>query len=447
VSDKWVDFKRAFGAYNRRDDKATTLVDEIQVQANVLRGLGRDQEANAMDLKHQQVRGTLQQAQQSGDSTQGYKDLGTVKDQARTTMRDPVTADAVSGMLKAIPKLLENIQTHLDWKAKLNTKLQTRKDQLLASHGLMTAATPKAEVEKLEASARKLLDEVLRDSYGSEKYQKDDIPYKRATAFKDILKERYGIAVGTPIAPGIDKFYDALTLVPAAHVVHASLQTVMISTGTELGDYNKSGKRIRINMATIKKHPTIQYEMEGASGKIDTFKVTTLHEVAHSIDDKAGVMNAPAGAAFGDWNTALTIDDVALAYWNSISAAVGVTHQVAMLAEIKKALEGKATARPGTVPDKEWRKAQAVLKTCAAIAADKKPWTKPYPIGDRCYFQDGGTWRSYSLAARDTLTVRAYQWRAPGEWFAEIYAASWMFKKKPSAAVDPTAAKYMYRGT
>lgn len=33
-----------------------------------------------------------------------------------------------------------------------------------------------------------------------------------------------------------------------------------------------------------------------------------------------------------------------------------------------------------------------------------------------------GKWRSYSLAARDDA-VTSYQFRAPAEWFAEIYAA------------------------
>ncbi len=448
MSDKWVNFKRAFGSYDRRDGKATTLVNEVQVQANALRGLGRVVEANAMDLQHQQVLADLQLAQQSGDTTQGYKDLGLVKGQARAAMRDPVAQDAVNGMLAAIPPLLTKIQKHLDWKDTLNTKLQAQKDQLLNDHGLMNAATPKAEVEKLQDTARKLLDEVLKDFHPpSRNIRKTSIPTERAVAYKDMLKARYNIDVSTPIEPGIDKFYDALALLPASHIVHTSLKSVEISTGTGLGDYSKLGKHIRVNMATVKKHPTIKYEMEGASGKIDTFKVTTLHEVAHSIDDKVGIMTAPAGATFGDWDLTLDIDAVALAYWNSIMTAVGATHQVAMLAEIKKALGGQATARPVSMPDPNWKRAAATLKTCAAIAADTKPWNNKYSIGDRSYFQDDKTWRSYSLAARNALTVRAYQWRAPAEWFAEIYAASWMFKKKPAGTVDQSAAIYMYRGT
>jgi hypothetical protein len=446
VPDKWIEFKRVFGAYARRGGKATNLVDELAVQANVLRDLGRIAEANAMDLKHQQAVAALALAQQGGETTQAYKDLGDVKTQARAARRDPVAADAVTGMLSAVPALLKSIQSHLNAAGTLNTKLQARKDQIETAHGLMRATTPKDAVEKLEAAARKLLDEVLQDSYAKNPFMKKEIGHERSKAYGAMLKARYGIDAESPVEPGLDKFYEALSLLPAAHIAHSSLKNVQITTGTDLGDYNKIAKRIRLNAVVVKKHPTLPYQMDGASGKVDTFKVTTLHEVAHSIDDKAGVMAAPAGAGFGDWNVTLTIDDVAQAYWATISAAVGIGHQVAMLAEIRNALGGQPTARPPSVPDPDWKKAGAALKICAALAADKKPWVKPYPIGDRCYFQDGGSWRSYSLAARNGLTVRTYQWRAPGEWFAEIYAASWMFKKKPSGTVHASAAKYMYRG-
>ena len=44
------------------------------------------------------------------------------------------------------------------------------------------------------------------------------------------------------------------------------------------------------------------------------------------------------------------------------------------------------------------------------------------------------------MAARAPTKVNNYQWRAPGEWFAEVYAISWLSKKKPPAAEPDTDA-------
>ncbi|WP_207478932.1 hypothetical protein [Arenibaculum pallidiluteum] len=50
-------------------------------------------------------------------------------------------------------------------------------------------------------------------------------------------------------------------------------------------------------------------------------------------------------------------------------------------------------------------------------------------IGDRVYIESyPGDWWSYSLAKRQETQVSDYQWRAPGEWFAELYAMYYLGK-------------------
>src|SRR5262249_4209628 len=68
------------------------------------------------------------------------------------------------------------------------------------------------------------------------------------------------------------------------------------------------------------------------------------------------------------------------------------------------------------------------LQAASQCTADKEPWMRRdieggVPVGGRI-FQEGykGHWYSYDHAARQRK-VSLYQFRAPGEWFAEVYAA------------------------
>lgn len=457
MSDAWASFKQAFKAHQQRgrDEKfaqrkrdAKDAVAEVAVQADVRRDLGHGARAAALDQENTRLGLDRQVAKGRGSTTAGIDALGTVAADARQVRAAEVTKSAVEGMLKAIPKLLESIQSNIDQcdsdstKQKLGTRLQALQD----SFDDMDAQTPKPDLDKLEQSARALLNDAVKAGFSQDKFRKEMIPDQRSNAYKSMLQARYGFTIGTPSAPHLDMLYDALTLVPTEHIVHDSLTSVQVDgAGGALGDYSKMTKRIRVDAAVVKKHPTMQYQMEGTSKKVDTFKVTTLHEVGHSIDDRAGIMANPGSPPFGDWADH-ALDDVADAYWTELERAIGATHKAVILAEIKKALQGQTWAKPDGVPAPDWKRAETTLKTCEAIGKDEKPWRKPRPLGDRVYFKAGGTWSSYSMAARTALTVRDYQWRAPGEWFAELYAASWMLQKKPPAAVPAVAAMYMYRG-
>ena len=75
-----------------------------------------------------------------------------------------------------------------------------------------------------------------------------------------------------------------------------------------------------------------------------------------------------------------------------------------------------------------------------------KPWnnasaSKNNAIGGRVIqeaYKD--EWVSYHLAAR-ARGIRAYQFRAPAEWFAELYAAYHMQKLNPSHPASKWLAK------
>jgi hypothetical protein len=96
----------------------------------------------------------------------------------------------------------------------------------------------------------------------------------------------------------------------------------------------------------------------------------------------------------------------------------------------------------------------AVLKlpkdaTLDQSIASRSPWenlSQEKIAGDRAAHQSDSKWWSYSLAERESTSVRNYQWRAPGEWFAELYAYSWFRKEEPPAAIGADIRSYLYGG-
>jgi hypothetical protein len=186
----------------------------------------------------------------------------------------------------------------------------------------------------------------------------------------------------------------------------------------------------------------------GAVENLNYFKATTLHEIGHAVDTKQGIMSASrmAGADFGGWKKE-TIATVVDAYYTnafaSFVASSGPT-EADLRAFAKAVLEtgdckkpASATVALGSLFAK-WDDIYASdgFKNCTKIRnPDTQPWDSPVPVGTRAYHEGyGGDWFSYLVASRDK-GVSNYQWRAPPEWFAELYAYYHMTKKDVPASV------------
>jgi hypothetical protein len=168
------------------------------------------------------------------------------------------------------------------------------------------------------------------------------------------------------------------------------------------------------------------------------FDWTTLHEVGHAIDDKKRFMQGKAGdGAFGGWQVhGRDVMPVARAVAKACSfeGAAAEAYLAAYLLGGKPAVPTAPMGRDAG----DW--ASSAVKAaawCDAIRVGQELWenggaTAAHAVDGRVYHEAyAGSWVSYDLAAR-TKGITGYQFRAPGEWLSELYAAFHSGKLKKS---------------
>ena len=169
------------------------------------------------------------------------------------------------------------------------------------------------------------------------------------------------------------------------------------------------------------------------------FDFATIHEVGHAVDDDSGFMGK-GGSAHAGWEEH-SADEV---------AAIVAAHFGYDEGYVKATLATKNSTPPAPVkpPDPlekaEWEAAQKKVDAwCQSVREGNGLWwkaglSKQHAIGKRVYHEayEGRPWVSYLYAAR-AQGITGYQFRAPGEWFAELYAAYFAKRlKKTHPAVD-----------
>ena len=176
------------------------------------------------------------------------------------------------------------------------------------------------------------------------------------------------------------------------------------------------------------------------------FNWATLHEVAHAVDAQHKFMDTNGGQAkYGGWtqyggDVAKIADVVSRKFGKGMTAG----DMVGLDAYARALMTGGSPKAPNS-PEEE-AKRPAVKGWVDAVRASKNIWWH----GDQCVslaiddvvYQEsyGGRWTSYKLAARKQ-GIHGYQFRAPGEWFAELYAAYYSNKLKPAHPFVPELKK------
>ncbi len=180
----------------------------------------------------------------------------------------------------------------------------------------------------------------------------------------------------------------------------------------------------------MKEFGPLEVYLPSDESEVDYFEFANVHETGHSVDDRLGFMRKREGVAeFGGWKTyggniGPIVDAVAGKYAKGFEDAVKEF--------ITDLMTNNNPATPTVAPDQqaamddacdkirnEWH-ANACLAACAWWSRTK---SDAITIGGVVYHEAyEGSWVSY-LASERKKALTGYQFRAPGEWFAELYAA------------------------
>jgi len=283
---------------------------------------------------------------------------------------------------------------------------------------------------------------------------------------KKLFKERFGVELDmegkgdTPAQEyaSVKRIYELMAMVPESHTNHnPSLKKIERVGGPQQISYYESETDIFLGLGRKdSKKVVLKCERPGslvtkglqfglknpATGLVDPpvepacqpkpsanpnpsyFDWTTLHEIGHSIDDKQGFMKAHADVA-GWIEYGSDCSDAAKA-----ACAFFKFDTAEALEYTKKLMEGKEGSRPSPKPPAprgrtDWDTVrQTVESWCDSVRVGKEPWENlPAAIGSRIYHEAyEKSWVSYLRSAR-SQAITGYQFRAPGEWIAELYAA------------------------
>lgn len=162
----------------------------------------------------------------------------------------------------------------------------------------------------------------------------------------------------------------------------------------------------------------------------DLFDFNMLHELAHAIDDAKNFMaTKEKQAEFGGWiSIGGDVDQI-------VDAVVKETG-FGKTAEERKYVRDRILRNPAAVPAKftgdKVKFENFVAAAQTANVWDSQALTDQATLGTRVYHEGyPNVWFSYLAAARKR-GITSYQFRAPGEWFCELYAAWKVGKLKPN---------------
>lgn len=361
-----------------------------------------------------------------------------------------VTKEAVKGVGTAITDMRDGAKKQID-KLPKDSKDKPGLEKRLAALDAAIAAAGKVtdpaqhakQLKQVNTTAEKLFDDAAAASGDKAAVQ---------AVYSKAIKDRYGIDITNASSvknTHFDDMYKMFDKVPDTDVVQGKLKKL---------NYNKSNPSANYGSAQIEfgDYPDgaiLVYKdpVTGKEAEKNAFSITTLHELGHSVDDRFGIMSGNSGkAGSGGWQKE-SLQSVARAYAGEFRSGKGNAVKIddkELNGLIEDALSGKVPKRPGKMSEADWKMLQGTLNDCSKRGVKNNPWETPHDIGGRCYHEAyAGTWLSFAKASHDKkIWVSKYQWRAPGEFFAELYAYTFFHSQQPPNGVDPTIAQYMYGG-
>ena len=283
----------------------------------------------------------------------------------------------------------------------------------------------------------------------------DALPDGETEALSALLGHRFGFDVrGDWDADGLRRSWDILETLPPDHVANNDLLDIYLQGGTQdgSGSYRGFDDRVKIEYSDvdhISGYGSILDEDGndvGLHSRVNVFNTVVRHEIGHAVDAQIGASTGYATTAenAGRWidhgGQAAWIDALIAegggmsghdypdedAYESALRTAVtmGISFNDALAFLRAMPFSGVSSDVEDAADDVEGP-VKGVLEL-NRWHPDSSPWYEDYPItvGSRTFHKaySSGRWVSYESAARLSFGISGYQWRAPGEWFAEAYA-------------------------
>ncbi|MCT8329738.1 hypothetical protein [Albidovulum sediminis] len=257
-------------------------------------------------------------------------------------------------------------------------------------------------------------------------------------------------------APNLLAYYKMMTKVPDAHTkLNESLLQFdeVEGPGETTSSFNSGGGKVVMGVAPVLNVGANDLSSPDQLENIDPDCVcvpdsqkakpthgtwTTLHEIGHAVDDAKSFMKGKAGNKdFGGW-TEHGAD------YRKIALAVAAEYEFDAF-YVERLISGGKPEDPDLPDDLKdkpdgattWEgRKQKVIRWYNAMVTGADPWSNKraptdFNIGGRVYHEAyDDTWVSYDAAAR-RKGITGYQFRAPGEWFSELYAAYHTGKLNP----------------
>jgi hypothetical protein len=343
---------------------------------------------------------------------------------------------------QGVPTLLTTLATSID-KVTDDKKKADFQKELRRIDGIAADMLNQDDLETVRkgyAVARRAADALMAEV----------IKARSPDGYGDALKARFGVDVTQQAGAKVNLVgaYEMLALVPDSHVGHDKLKKLNFTGSKEGGGAYGTGAIDMDNFGSG--NDGYVYELDGKKQKPNGFNVCMLHEIGHAVDDKYSIMAGLMGTAgYGNWKKesreSVQAEFVKAALADLKNPGEPLAGKVTTL--IGDALGGKEASKPTEADKAQWKVLKKYTDIAFAITEKKSPWFSASPsdvvVGTRVYVESyKNDWHSYALSEHAGNTVRSYQWRAPGEWFADLYGICWMTKKPPPSGVGPAVARW-----
>ena len=249
----------------------------------------------------------------------------------------------------------------------------------------------------------------------------------------------------------LEKIYEALSLLPLDHIKTSSLKLLEIKpVDNNRAEYSIKNQAMIVDTIKIRNEKKYSFEIGGKTHTVATLSMATLHEVGHAVDHKTKIMSGDAitDQSYGGWIIFRHkgFEELAEAYLKTLKLDEQDAKNAMLL--LSSAAAGQVTSRAERtdISEKLYKAVLPAMKELVAWKNTAKPWEKPRALDGVVYHFTYSSWYAYKEDTRGLTKVSDYQWRSPIEWFAELYAATWLAKLAPPPGVNAKVAEYLYQG-